>query len=276
MQEFHVRVARSLHHLRGHLIGLEQLDALGPYIVRLAHGHPYVRIEEVAILHGLFHIFGNGNLGTSLGGYLTALGDEFIRRSAALGACGTEIDTHLGAADHQRVAHVVARIAQVAELHLLERLVGVLLHGEQVGKYLRGVELGRQPVPNHDAGVFSEVFHDILTVSAVFDTVVHTAEHTGRICDALLLAHLGTRRAEVGHLRPLVVCSHLEGAARTRGILFKKEDDVLAFEHLFLPARLLVRFQACGKLYEPVYLFGSEIEQFQKISSFDIHCSIFF
>ncbi len=152
----------------------------------------------------------------------------------------------------------------------------MLLHGEQVGQNLRGVEFGRQAIPNHHTGVFGEILHDVLTVTAVFDTVVHTAQHTGGIGDALLLTHLGTRRAEVSHLRTLVVGTHFERAASTRGVLFKKKYDVLALEHLFLLSRFLVRLQACGEFHEPGYLLRSEIEQFQKISAFDIHCDILF
>jgi len=50
---------------------------------------------------------------------------------------GHEVHAQLGADDHQGVAHVVARIAQVSVADLAQRFVAVFLHGQNVSQHLR-------------------------------------------------------------------------------------------------------------------------------------------
>ena len=145
---------------------------------------------------------------------------------------------HLGAGDHQRIGHVVARVAHEGEFHA-GKAAELFLNGQKVGQHLRGVELVGQAVPHRHAGVFRQKLHRILAETAVFDTVVHAAKHARRVLDALLLAHLRTDRVEKGHAHAQIAPRHLEGAARARGGLFKQQHDVAAHQVPVADAQML-------------------------------------
>ena len=81
---------------------------------------------------------------------------------------------HLRAADHQRVAHVVARIAHVDELFALQ-LAKMFLDRQEIGQNLRRMELVCQTVPDRDARVFRQILHDLLPKAAIFNAVEHPA-----------------------------------------------------------------------------------------------------
>ena len=96
---------------------------------------------------------------------------------------------HLRAGDHEGVAHVVPRVAEVSELQALETAF-LFFDREKVCQHLRGVELIRQTVPNRNAGVFGQFFDEFLAETAVLNAVKHPAEDLGRVGDGLLLSHL--------------------------------------------------------------------------------------
>ena len=66
----------------------------------------------------------------------------------------------------------------------------MLLHGQEVGEDLGGMELVGEAVPDGDAGIGGQFFDPFLAVAAVFDAVEHAAEHAGGVLDGLLHADL--------------------------------------------------------------------------------------
>ena len=92
-------------------------------------------------------------------------------RRSARGRAAAQPDVHaqLAAPDQERIAHVVAGIAEVAVRDLRERLVAVLAHGQDVGQHLGRVELVGQPVPDRHAGVLGQRLDDLLVEAAVLD-----------------------------------------------------------------------------------------------------------
>src|SRR4029450_10913720 len=69
-------------------------------------------------------------------------------------------------------------------------------------------------------------------------------EHPGGVLDRLLVADLGRDRIEIGHVRALVVGSHLEGAARACRGLLEDQADLLVEEALDLEAATLGGLEA--------------------------------
>ena len=99
------------------------------------------------------------------------------------------MQAHLGAADHEGIAHVVAGVAHVDQLFALQ-FPEMLPNGEEVGQNLGGVVFVGEAVPYGHAGVLFQGFHDFLAVTPILDAVVHAAQHPGGIGDALLFADL--------------------------------------------------------------------------------------
>ena len=119
----------------------------------------------------------------------------------------------------------------------------MLQHRQKVGKDLRGMEFRGQSVPNRNVGVFCQLFHSILSETAVFNSVVHPPQHSGRIFHGFFGADLRPCRTKIGHVSPLVECGCLERAACACGRLFKNESDVFTLQPGLLCARILGFFQ---------------------------------
>ena len=255
------------HDFLRHAVGLQELDALGPELGRLAHGHPDVGVDDVGARAGLLHVLGQRDGGAGLGGNLAALGHEIGLRHTGLGAAGHEVQAQLRAHDHERVRHVVLGVAHEHELQALEALREVLLDRQHVGDHLRGMELGGQAVPHRHAGVGGQVLDDLLGEAAVLDAVVHAAEHAGGVLDGLLLAHLGAAGIEVGDAHAEVHAAHLERAARAGGGLLEQQDDVLAFEVAMGGTRQFQVLELLGQLDEVADLVRREIQQLQEVAS---------
>ena len=136
----HGVLAGGVHQLLIDLIGLQVRDALGPDGVWLAHGHPHVRVEHVRPLDGLHRVLDEAQGRAALLRESPALLHQRVVGEVFLRGAGYEVHAHLGAAHHQAVAHVVAGIAQVDQLHALQR-AEPLFYGEEVRQDLGGVEL---------------------------------------------------------------------------------------------------------------------------------------
>jgi hypothetical protein len=54
-------------------------------------------------------------------------------------------------------------------------------HGHQICEDLGWVKFVGQTVPHRYARVFAQLLNDGLTVTTVFDAVIHTAQHTGGV-----------------------------------------------------------------------------------------------
>ncbi|CWN66066.1 Uncharacterised protein [Neisseria meningitidis] len=67
-------------------------------------------------------------------------------------------------------------------------------HSQCVGKHLCGMELVGQPVEHGYARVFRQFFNNFLTETAIFDGIVHPAQHAGGVFDAFLMPDLAGGR----------------------------------------------------------------------------------
>ena len=252
-----------LHQLLVHLIGPQQLDALRPDLVGLAHGDPDIGVQHVAVAGALLHVVGQLDGGAGLGGHGLALLHQVGGGHQLLGPAGAEVHAQLGAHHHQGVGHVVAGVAKEGELaaaHVAE----LLLHGEDVGQHLGGVEGVGQAVPHGHAGVAGQVLHHGLLEAAVLNAVVHAAQHLGGVGQGLLLAHLGGGGVQEGHAHAQVAGAHLEGAAGAGGGLFKQQHHLLAGEPLVLHAVVLHPLELGGQVQHIVDLGGGEVQQGQE------------
>jgi hypothetical protein len=151
-------------------------------------------------------------------------------------------------------------VTQVAVGDLVQGLVAVLAHREDVGQDLGGVELVGQAVPHRDAGVPGEGLDGLLPIAPVLDAVEGPPEHAGGVLHGLLVADLGPAGLQVGDVGPLVVGGDLERRARARGGLLEDEGDVLAGQVRPLVAAVLGRLQLGRQPQEEPQLVGGEVE----------------
>ena len=77
---------------------------------------------------------------------------------------------------------------------------GVFQHGHQIGENLRWVELVGQAVP-HRHPAYSPSSSTMAAVAAIFDAVIHAAQHAGGVFHRLFMANLRAAWAEIGDLR---------------------------------------------------------------------------
>jgi hypothetical protein len=243
VHELHRRVAAAGHGRRVDLIGLQQVNALLPDGVRLAHRHPHVGVDVVHAPEALVHVLGQRQPRACLFSHGAGGGDQIVIGPQAPRGADAHVHAQLAAADQQRVAHVKAGVAHIAVGNLIGRLRRVLDHRQHVGQNLRRVKLIGQPVPDGHTGIAGQRLDRLLGKATVLDAVVHTPQYARRVLHRLLVADLRPLRAEVSHVRPLVIGSHLEGAARARAGLLEDESDVLAHQARPFVAAVLGRFQ---------------------------------
>src|SRR4030095_6470629 len=121
------RIARRLHQSRRDAVLLEELDPFGPLLGRLPHRDPDVGVDEVAALYALLRVLGQSD---ARAGFLregAGAGDHTLRRPELLRGGQAYVHAHPGADQEQRVAHVVARVAEVAVRDPVARLFGAVL-----------------------------------------------------------------------------------------------------------------------------------------------------
>ena len=222
MQESAALIAGLAHHLAVDAVGGQQVDAFLPDIFRLAHGDPDVGIQEIAALDAAVHIFRTGDAGTGPLGDGAGLFVDLVGGPQGPGRHAAEVQAQHGRGDHQGVAHIVAGIADVGHGLVLVGLVAMLAHGQKVRQDLGGVPFVGQAVPHRHAGKTGQLFHDALAKTAVFDAVIETGQHTGRIGHGFLFADLGTGGAQIGGVGTLVMGRHFKRATGPGGILFKQ------------------------------------------------------
>ena len=257
------------HHIPVDLIRPKLRDALFPQLVRFTHADPDVGVEDVAVLRALRYIVGDLQHSARLLGHSAAFFHQLLRRCQLLRAAGTEVHAQLGTYDHQRVCHVVARVAeerQLASAHIAE----LLARGHDVGQHLRGVEIVGQAVPHRHARVTGEIFDHGLLEAPVLDAVKHAAQHLCGVGQRFLLSHLRRAGVEERHAHAEVARAHLKRAACTRRGLFKQQYDLLARQILVLHAVLLEALELRGQIQHIVDFLRGKIEQGEKASSSDV------
>ena len=241
------------------LVGGQGLDALGPDFHRLAHADPHIGVDDIRTGHSV-GVLGQGDGGAAALGKLFALFHQGGVRPVSLGGAGHEIQAHLGAADHQAVAHVVAGVAHVGKLEALQ-LAEMLPQGEEVGQDLGGVVLVGQAVPDGHAGIPGQLLHDGLAVAAVLDALKHAGKHLGGVGDGLLFADLAAGGVQVGGAHAQIVGGDLKAAAGAGGSFLKNERHVFAAQRIVGDAGLLFGFQLSSQVQQAADLGRGKVQQ---------------
>ena len=270
VQEDGTRVGHS-HDLGGDTIRGELSDALGPDLVRLAHGDPHVGVDNVGTGDAVLDVGGQlDGAAVGLGDGLAGL-DDVVGGHALLGAAGHEVHAELGADNHEGASNVVLAVAHEDEGLALDVVVEVLLDGQDVGEHLGGMPLSGQAVPHGHAGLSSELLDVVLGKAAELDAVIHATENAGGVLDGLLLAHLRRTRIEVGDAHAQIHAADLEGAAGTSGGLLEKQNDVLALEIAVRNASALHVLEVLGELEQVLDLLGGEVEELEEATAGEVN-----
>ena len=257
--------AGGLHQLPGDAVGQQVPDALGPHLVRLAHGHPDIGIEHLGASGGVLGVLVELQNGAGiLGNGLTLLHQPGVGK-IFLGGTHHKVHPHLGAAHHQGIAHVVAGVAVINVLDALQR-AEAFLDREKIRQDLGGVSLVGEAVPHGNGGVAGQLLHHLLAVAPVFDAVEHGGQHPGGVGDAFLFAQLGAG-VQIGDVHTQVVPGHLEAAAGAGTALFKDQGDVFALEIFVGDAGFLQRLEAGGQVHQLLDLFRGNVQQLEKVLS---------
>ena len=148
------------------------------------------------------------------------------------------------------MAHVGAGVADIGILDLGDRLVAVLAHGHDVGEHLRRMVFVGQPVVDRHAGVLRELLDAALRGAAIFDCVIHAAQHARGVLERFLVPDLRTRRIKIGDVGALIVAGDLEGAPGARRGLLEDEADLFAGQVLLLGARVLGALEIARKVQQ--------------------------
>ena len=123
------------------------------------------------------------------------------------------------------------------------------------------MELVGQAVEHGHAGVFRQFFDHVLPEAAIFDAVVHPAQHAGSVFDAFLMPDLAGGRLQISHPRPLVARGDFKRAAGAGRCFFKNQGDVLPFHPLHFTPRLFGGFQLGGKVEVGGDFFGRKVQK---------------
>ena len=87
-----------------------------------------------------------------------------------------------------------------------------------------------QSIPYGNPGISCQFFHDLLSVSAIFYPVKHSAKHPCGIRDALFLPNLGTLGIQIGYSHSQIMGRHLKRTAGPSTSLFKNQGDVFSLQ----------------------------------------------
>ena len=257
------------HQFSVYLIGGKRFNALGPHFNRLAHAYPHIGVYHIGVLYGI-GVIAQGNGSAGFGGNGLALFHQLRGGPVCLGGAGNKVQAHLGAANHQGVAHVVAGIAHVSEFQP-GQLAKVLFNRQKVSQNLGGVELIGQAIPYRYGGILGQLVHNLLAIAAVLNAVKHAAQHLGGVGNGFLFADLAARWIQIGGAHAQVVGSNLKGAAGAGRSFFKDQRNVFAAQYIVQNACLLFGFQLGGKVHQICNFFRGVIQKGQKISAFQVH-----
>ena len=179
------------------------------------------------------------------------------------------MQAQLGADDHQRVCHVVARIAEEGQLTAAE-IAELLAGGQNIRQHLGGMKIVGQAVPHRHAGVFGQILDDGLLVAAVLDAVIQPPQDLGRVGQRLLFPHLRRAGIQEGDAHAQVAGRHLEGAARAGGGFFEEQNDLLVAEPFVRRAGLLHALELRREVEKIIDLLRCVVQKGEKASAADV------
>ena len=181
--------SRGLHQGLRHLVRQKIMNTLCPDLFRLSHGDPDIRVQDICVPDSLHRI----GLKLQCGAGFCRDGFAFFNqrriREVLLRRAGHKVQTHLDAADHEGIAHIIPGIPEVDQLLPLQG-TEMLPDCEEVRQNLGRMELIGQAVPHRDTGIRGQLLHTGLLKAAVLNAVKHPSQNPGRIGNALLLPQL--------------------------------------------------------------------------------------
>ncbi len=266
VHELGTRVAGGFHQVGVDLIRQQLLDALGPGFHRFAHRYPDIGVNEVDAFDRFFRIFGEGDACAAFLTVFFAARHQIVQRPQRFRRADAHVHAEFGADQQQRVAHVVARVAQVGVADFMDRLVGVLTHGQHVGDHLGRVIFIGQAVEHRHAGELGQLFDDFLFEATVLNGVVHAPEHAGGVFHALFMADLRRVRVDVGDVGALVIGRHFEGATGAGRSFLEDQGDVVALQMLLLGASVFRAFQIAGQVEQVTQLTWGVVFQAEQVT----------
>ena len=181
---------------------------------------------------------------------------------------GDKVHAHLGTADHERIAHVVTGVAHIDKLNAFQ-ITEVFLDGQEVGQDLGGMELIGEAIPDRNAGILREIFHDILTETAVFNAVIHAAQNTGGIGNTFLFTDLASGGIQISAVHSQIIGGNLKRATGTGAGLFKDQGNVFPGTAGMRNACFLFGLKVSSKIQERRDLIGSKIKKLQEAITFE-------
>ncbi|KAF5069064.1 hypothetical protein DSECCO2_236880 [anaerobic digester metagenome] len=113
--------------------------------------------------------------------------------------------------------------------------------------------------------MFCQSLYPRLLIAAILNTIIKAGKHTGGIGHGFLFAHLRAGGAKIGHARALIIGCHFKRTAGTRGILFKKDDNISVLQKLRLAPDLFGLLELGRQIQQIREVFRREVYFFQKI-----------
>ena len=205
-----------------------------------------------------------------------ALGDQVVSRLQRTRRADAHVHAQLGADQQQAVAHVVAGVADIGIGDLLQRLVGVLHHGQRVGQHLGGVPVVGEAVVDRHPGKRGKLLDHGLLGAAILDRVEEPPQHPRRVLDGLLVADLRGLGLQEGGGRPLVGCGHLERGPGAGGGFLKDQRDVAAREATLLGPCSLGSLEFGGQVEQVSDLLRTLLDQAQQAAAPQVNCHLVF
>ena len=126
-------------------------------------------------------------------------------------------------------------------------------------QHLGRMILVSQTIPYRHACVLCQALDDLLAVTAVLDTVIHSSENSCGVGNALFLSDLRAFGIQISRSHAEIMSGYLEGAAGSRTGLLKNQSHVFAQETLVYDALFFLCFQFSGKVDEVLDLFRCKI-----------------
>ena len=134
---------------------------------------------------------------------------QFTRRQ------NTEIKSHNSRADHQRVRHIVATIANKHQLSSLQ-FSDMLFNCHEVSQNLCWMKLIGQSIPYWNASVTRQLLNSCVIKATELNSVKHSPQNLGSVFNRLFLTQLNIIFTEVFRRNSKVISSHRKCAARSR------------------------------------------------------------
>ena len=131
------------------------------------------------------------------------------------------------------------------------------------------MELIGEAIPDRNAGILRQVFHNILTVTTVFNAVIHTAQNTGGIGNTFFFADLASRRIQIGAVHSQIISGNLKRATGTGAGFFEDQGNVFPGTAGMRNACFPFCLQVGSQIKQGRDLSGGKIKKLQEAFTFE-------